>query len=82
MVYNKHKLQCVINVKAITIHVLAYTLFLVSQMYLLITTLNKLGEVSSRKFGINMNIKTLFLTLSELCLCYAFWEIHKMSSGI
>jgi len=81
MLYNKHKLQCVINVKAITIHVVAYTCFLVSMMYLLITTLSNIDNVKPKKFGININIKTLFLTLSELCLCYAFWEIHKMSGG-
>jgi len=84
MVYNNNKLHCVINIKAITIHVVAYALFLASQMSLYLTTLRPLKEgqtVSVKKFSISINLKTLFLTLSEMCMCYAFWEIYKMSGG-
>jgi len=84
MVYNKNKLHCVINIKAIVIHVLAYALFLASFMYLYYSTLRPNAEgikISSRKFGINVNIKTLFLAMSVMCMSYAFWEIHRMSGG-
>ena len=84
MVYNNNKLHSIINVKAIIIHVIAYALFLASQMYLYFTTLRQLKEgkdVSPKKFGISINLKTLFLTLSEMCMCYAFWEIYKMNGG-
>jgi len=84
MVYNNNKLHCVINIKAITIHVLAYALFLASQMYLYYSTLRPIkegNEVSVKNFGININIKTLFLSMSEICMCYAFWEIHRINGG-
>jgi hypothetical protein len=82
MACNKHR-HFNFNPKAMAIHVTAYSLFLVSLVYLYMTTLSKLksDDVSEKKFGININIKTLFASLSQMCLCLAFWEIHKLSGG-
>jgi uncharacterized membrane protein len=83
MACNKHR-DFNFNAKAMAIHVTAYSLFLVSLVYFYMTTLSKLGsgvDVTEKFFGININIRTLFASLSQMCLCLAFWEIHKLSGG-
>jgi hypothetical protein len=78
MTSRKYK-DCHVNAMAITIHVTAYFLFLVSLVYFYLFSLRyvKDDNTDERKFGINVNIRVLFASLSQICLCYVFWHINK-----
>ena len=66
-----------------TIHVAAYSLFLVSLVYYYAEFVRMLqqGMLDEKKFGIAINIRVLFASLSQICLSYVFWHINKMSGG-
>ena len=63
-----------INVKAMSIHVTSYLLYLVSLIYFFFTSLSK-----SPRFLLSEIIKTVFSSLSQIFICYVFWSIHKIS---
>jgi len=63
MVHQKNK-DYKLNTCSVAVHVTAYTLFIASQMVFYFSALNKKGQETQKNFGITINVKTFFLSVS------------------
>jgi positive regulator of sigma E activity len=79
MVVRKNSQDIKVNVTAMSIHVGAYLMYLIGLVYFFVDSFAS-AELTADKWLVTQTVRTTFMMISQIMLCYVFYQIYKFSS--